>query len=199
MSASIMLGRCRDASLCVPCAGQAQGITILCVGVVYDHMDSPDRSTSELTVSQPVLRCSPNLKSAQVMVTATSVAWPTQAHRKCARRVSSFVGVVTARTPAPYTRVHFLCPLRPAEALNWCWCMFFTMCTTIIMLKRYGDSDIHSISAPTPPLEAPRAILMLAATPLLWAPAWVDNWERESECSRAGLTAHLSAWTSAPP
>ena len=51
MLASIMLNRFRDASVCVPCAGQAHDITILCVGAVFDHVDSPDRSTSELTVS----------------------------------------------------------------------------------------------------------------------------------------------------
>ena len=36
--------------------------------------------------------------------------------------------------------------------------------------KRKGDD---SIFAPTPPLEALRTILMLAATPKLWAPDWV--------------------------
>ena len=36
--------------------------------------------------------------------------------------------------------------------------------------RRKGDS---SIFAPTPPLEALRSILMLAATPILWAPSWV--------------------------
>ena len=44
--------------------------------------------------------------------------------------------------------------------------------------SRLVAKDIHkkgedSIFAPTPPLEALRSILMMAATPLLWAPKWV--------------------------
>ena len=52
-------------------------------------LEGPDRSTSELSVSQRVLRCSPNLNVTQVMITATSVAWPTHAPRQCARDESS--------------------------------------------------------------------------------------------------------------
>ena len=36
--------------------------------------------------------------------------------------------------------------------------------------KRKGD---NSIFAPTPPLEALRALLLMATTPSLWAPEWV--------------------------
>ena len=39
-------------------------------------------------------------------------------------------------------------------------------------IRRKGED---SIFAPTPPLESLRTILMLAATPTLWAPAWVQQ------------------------
>ena len=42
-----------------------------------------------------------------------------------------------------------------------------------LVAKDFRRKGEDSIFAPTPPLEALRTILMLAATPLLWAPDWV--------------------------
>ena len=42
-----------------------------------------------------------------------------------------------------------------------------------LVAKDFRRKGEDSIFAPTPPLEALRTILMLAATPLLWAPTWV--------------------------
>ena len=44
------------------------------------------------------------------------------------------------------------------------------------MAREIRKKGEDSIFAPTPPLEALRTIIMLAATPDLWAPTW-SRWE----------------------
>ena len=44
-----------------------------------------------------------------------------------------------------------------------------------LVAKDYRRKGEDSIFAPTPPLESLRTLLMMAATPKLWAPEWVDS------------------------